>query len=216
MSLPPRSPGGWSIQQLAEFVAAISATDEAPVALRLGVERIAEAVDLTVAVDLSASMAPVIGDGSVAAVVDGVVGLGQVVGFGRSLDVRLLGERPVDVEPVAPTALAAATMKAIGRAGLGCGFRSVPTTARESPGSVTYVVTDGVPADVAALRAAKRRGEHRHLVVVTSARLPPGAADLGATVVAPPPHGTDATAHLVRAPQELADLVASLLAAVPR
>ena len=44
MTLPPRSPGGWSIQQLAEFVAAISATDDAPTALRLGVERIAEAI----------------------------------------------------------------------------------------------------------------------------------------------------------------------------
>ncbi|MEA2305108.1 MAG: hypothetical protein QOH43_2388 [Solirubrobacteraceae bacterium] len=44
MTTPSRSPGGWSIQQLAEFVAAISATDDAPTALRLGVERIAEAV----------------------------------------------------------------------------------------------------------------------------------------------------------------------------
>jgi hypothetical protein len=183
---------------------------------RLGVERTAEAVDLTVAVDLSASMAPVIGDGSVAAVVDVVVGLAQVVGFGRSLGVRLLGERPVDVEPVAPTALAAVTTTAISRAGLGCGFRSVPDGVLDSPGSVTYVVTDGVPADVAALRAAHRRGERRHLVIVTPARLPPAAADLGATVVAPPPPGTDAAAHLVRAPRELADLVASLLAAVPR
>ena len=59
MTPPSRAPGGWSTQQLAEFVAAISATDEAPVALRLGVERIAEAV--------GARTAAVVLDGAVAA-----------------------------------------------------------------------------------------------------------------------------------------------------
>jgi diguanylate cyclase (GGDEF)-like protein len=59
MTPPSRAPGGWSTQQLAEFVAAISATDEAPVALRLGVERIAEAV--------GARNAAVVLDGVVAA-----------------------------------------------------------------------------------------------------------------------------------------------------
>jgi hypothetical protein len=178
---------------------------------RLGVERTAQSHDLLVGVDLSSSMAPRIADGSVTAVVDVVVGLSQVIGSGRRLDVALLGDRTVPVPDAPPAELAAATARAIAANGMGCGFRAVPPGRPLDRETVAFVVTDAVPADVAALRATRRNGENRSLVVLSEGR-PSRNSDVPTTVLVPPRAG-DATEHLLNAPQLLGDLVDGMIAA---
>lgn len=180
---------------------------------RLGVERAAQAHDLLVAVDMSASMAPRFRDGSVPAVVDVVVGLSQVIGHGRDLGVVLLAEPPVPVGPAEPIDLAAATASAVGDVGLGCGFRSSPRAPRVDRETIVFVVTDAVPVDVAAIRRARSQGENRCLVVVGHGRPSRAAGDIPTTVLRPPPPQVPAPAHLLRAQDVLADTVGSMLAA---
>lgn len=179
---------------------------------RLGVERTAEPHDLLVGVDLSSSMAPRIADGSVTAVVDVIVGLSQVIGSGRRLDVALLGDRAVPVPDAPPAELAAATARAIAENGTGCGFRAVPPGRPLGRETLAFVVTDAVPADVAALRATRRQGENRTLVILSDGRASRAADDVPTTVLRPP-HDVDATEHLLGAPHLLGELVDGMIAA---
>jgi hypothetical protein len=186
---------------------------------RLGVERAARAHDILVAVDMSSSMSPRFDDGTVVALVDVVVGLSQVVGHGRSLGVVLLGDRSVPVRSAGPLELAQDTRRAIHGTGLGCGFRSVPREPRVDRETIVYVVTDAVPVDIAALRAARQRGENRCLVVAGRGRTSRAAADVPTTVLRPPPPQVDASTHLQNTPDVLNGVVDSMLAAagaVPR
>jgi hypothetical protein len=180
---------------------------------QLGVERTAEGRDLHVAVDMSASMAPRMRDGSVRAVVDVVVGLSQVVGADRALAVSLLADPPRPVTADTPAALSVQTAREMEASGLGCGFRSVPPGSGVSPETVVYVVTDAVPADVAMLRAARARGENLSLVVIGDGRPSQAAHDVPTAHLSPPPEGTDADTHLRRSPALLGDLVAAMLTA---
>ena len=191
----------------------LSAAARAAARHRLGVERTDEPTDLLVAVDMSASMAPAFADGTVAAVVDIVVGLAQVTGFGRDLQVWLLGEQAVRVPaPDEPTELATATMSAIAATGLGCGFRSAPAGIPDGREQVVFVVTDAVPPDAGELRAARLRGQDRRLVVVDRGLPSRAAADLPTTVLEPPPAGVDAAKHLLDTPELLTATVAAMLA----
>ncbi|MBL8926650.1 MAG: hypothetical protein JNM77_10465 [Pseudonocardia sp.] len=191
----------------------LSAAARAAARHRLGVERASEPRDLLVAVDMSASMAPRLADGTVAAVVDVVVGLSQVIGAGRGLTVSLLAEPTRRVLADVPAELAAATTREAKAAGLSCGFRSVPPGDGVNRETVVYVVTDAVPADVAALRAARGRGENLSLVLVGCGRPSRAAADVPTARLTPPPPGVSADEHLRSSPELLGDLVAAMLAA---
>ena len=162
---------------------------------------------------MSSSTAPLYADGTVAAVVDVVVGLSHVIGHGRALDVALLGEPTVHVRSDEPIALAEATDEAIRTTGRGCGFRSVAREPQVGRETIVYVLTDAVPVDVGAIRAARDRGENRCLVVAGHGRPSRSAPDVPTTVLAPPPRGTTATDHLLRQPDLLTDLVTSMLVA---
>ncbi len=172
-----------------------------------------EPVHVLIAVDMSASMAEALARHGVEAVIDVVAGLSQVVGAGRELEVCLLAGRPVPVPEVGIRELASATRSAIDRAGLGCGFRSAPPDLPVRPASLTYVVTDAVPADVAALRAANRPGDARHLVIVGDAGEPdpPEARGLPITRLQQAPADLDTSTQLLDDQSQLVELVGSLL-----
>jgi len=180
---------------------------------QLRVERAAESRDLLVAVDMSASMAPRLKDGSVTAVVDVVVGLSQVIGRDRRLSVSLLADPTRRVTADSPATLAAATAREANASGLGCGFRSVPPGSEVNPETVVYIVTDAVPADVAMLRTARARGENLSLVIIGGGRPSQAAHDLPTAHLTPPPPGLTADAHLRDSPAVLGDLVSAMLAA---
>lgn len=188
-------------------------------------DRTPGAVSLRVAVDMSASMDVAVRDGSLAAAVDVVAGLSHVVGADkragtyRKLEVCLVTDRPVPLPGVPAKDLAKATLEQVGRTGRGCGFSST-ATGPPAGGSVTYIITDAVPPDIAALRAAHRPDDVRHLVLVDPALgsgfgstggSPPGS-DVPMSVFPAVPPGTPAGEYLLRHPDVLATLVASLVA----
>lgn len=129
------------------------------------------------------------------------------------MHVSLLAEPTRRVMADVPAELAAATTREAKGAGLSCGFRSVPPGDGVNRETVVYVVTDAVPADVAALRAARGRGENLSLVIVGDGRPSRAAADVPTARLTPPPPGVSADDHLRSSPELLGDLVAAMLAA---
>ena len=173
-------------------------------------------VNILIAVDTSASMAYPLSWLSVDAVVDVLAGMSQVIGQDRELAVCLLAGGVVRLEPVPVRELAAETRGAIQRVRPGCGFRSAPSGLPVRPPSVTYVVTDAVPADVASLAAAGGPEDRRHLVLLADGGEPepPEAARLPVTRVRPATGGVDTPTRMLNTPPELAALVGSLLTGV--
>jgi hypothetical protein len=171
-------------------------------------------VAVRVGVDLSASMAPALARRSVDAVLDVVAGLAPVLAPDTPVEAYLLdgGIRPL--RAVAPGQLTATTRAALDRAGLGCGFRSAPPGPPPRGASLTFVVTDAVPADVGALRAAHRPGDERHLVLLADGGEPdpPESCGLPITRLQQDFAGDDAVAWLAGDQVALSDLVGSLLA----
>lgn len=183
---------------------------------RLGVDRADEPVDLVIAVDTSASMGAVLSDGSVSALVDMVTGLSHVIGWDRTLEVHLLGDEVTRLPDTPSTELAARTVAAMADIGFGTGFRSAPVDHRVHGvrrETLTYVLTDAVPADATALQAADRTDDARHLVLLGTSAVPASAVPdgLSCTALPPPPAGVEAGEHVLRSPALLADVVASLL-----
>jgi hypothetical protein len=169
--------------------------------------------NVLVAVDMSASMAAPLAWRSVDAVIDIVAGIAQVIGYDRELATCLLTDHAHPVPASRPRDLAAATRLAIEGVGQGCGFRSAPSDLPVHPASVTYVVTDAVPGDVAALRAAHAPDDLRHLVLVADGGEPepPEATGLPITRVSPPRGRVDVGRQLLDYQPELLSVVASLL-----
>ncbi len=194
----------------------LAAAARAAARVRLGVDRTAEAVNIMVAVDMSASMGWAFGRGAARAALQVVAGLSQVIGWDAELDVVLLVDRPTRLAAVPPRELAAATTAMIDQTGLGCGFRSTPADLPVRPPAITYVLTDAVPPDLAAARRAHRPGDARHLVLVADPDGPaPAPVDgLPVTSLPMPPDGVDAVEHLLRNNGELPRLVDSMLADV--
>jgi hypothetical protein len=179
----------------------------------LGIDRTGEPLRITVTVDTSASMRGPLADGSVAAVVDMVTGVAQVIGGESPLEIALLADDVTRLPETPLVELAAATERALSGHGFGAGFRSVLAAGRTDGPTRTYVVTDAVPADAATLRAGHRRGDERHLVLLGAPG--PGRAvpdGLPCTVLPAPPRGVPATEHVLRSPDLLAAVVGALVA----
>lgn len=145
------------------------------------------AVNAVVAVDVSASMAAAVADGTVAAAVEIVAGVHRVIGKpGDSLRACLIGRRPRWLAPAAPESLAAGVRQECGNLDLVTGFRSA--AALQSPGggadTITWLITDGVPADIDALIG--REDVHLIMVVPNSARDAIGGQGLSMTVIGLP------------------------------
>lgn len=185
----------------------------------LGVDRVpaASAVALTIAVDQSASMRPAVQDGSVRAVADVVVGLSRVVSPGRPVRARLLTSPPAGPDDVEPARLAETLAARAAETPVRLGFRSADPalgTPAAEPGTVTYVVTDAVPADLDDEPGADG-ADRRHLVLLTAAsaweardvtpRLPVTVVPVPGSAGGAPPEWS------FSGPGELHDLVRSLL-----
>lgn len=185
---------------------------------RLARDRTPRTADVVVAIDQSASMAIARDDGSLAAAVDVVLGLSHVIAWDAELSVRFVGDRVSTLPRAEPAELARAAVAELDRLGLGCGFRSAAPELAARQRTITYLLTDGVPADMAATRAAHRRDDVRHLVLLGADRADrPGSSPGGrvddppVTSLPAPPTDTAAGEYLLRHQDELADLVDSLL-----
>lgn len=127
------------------------------------------AVELSALVDLSASMRPALGDGSVAAACDVLAGIGSVISPGRqltaaagALTTRRLATAPPDRFAAEVTSALAGPDQGSGdQSGTrwGTGFRSAaePAAAGSADRSRTVLVTSGVPADWSDAAGANRR-----------------------------------------------------------
>ncbi|WP_433799557.1 hypothetical protein [Actinomycetospora sp. CA-084318] len=177
---------------------------------RLGVDQTEQTVHLAVLVDLSASMRLALADGRVAAALDVIAGLSHVIGEGRELTAWLGLAEPIAVPASEARLLAGATVEEAARHGSGIGFRAAPRRSLAASPSVTYIVTDGVPADLADLPIS---GPDTHHLVLTGDGFAAPAGLPASTL--PATGGRSAVDHLLTTPGALAELVASMLAAVP-
>lgn len=186
----------------------------------LGVDRVPEQfqVNMVVAVDASASMRSSVACGDVEAVLEVLTGLSTVIA--PDLDLRVCsvgsGVSWAPATEIANTARGAVEFLDAQPAVVG--FRSAATALAgiyPSGNTVTYLVTDGVPADVAALTAVDEiDGEARHLVTLvdpTVSQLRTSRAAVPVTPVAPSRAGASVSARLLGEPGALTSVVRSLL-----
>jgi hypothetical protein len=148
----------------------------------LGVDRVPadDAVRVVVAVDASASGRLLARSGATAAVTEVLLGMSRVLAPEPPRIAVVAGD---DLTWVPPTtdlgALPRAVVEAVAAVPPTIGFRSAHPELRavgRHDDVVTYVVTDGVPADVGDLEVASgtAEGDVRHLVVVGDAAPVPG------------------------------------------
>lgn len=150
------------------------------------------AVTAVVAVDVSASMRSLHADGTVGQVLDILAGVHRVVGQPARHSLRgcLVAGQARWLPPAPPERFAQETAEAARDLPLSTGFRSA--AALESPPSETptdsavlhWLVTDGAPADIAALQG--RTDVHVVCLVPNSAREIPMGQGLPVTVVGLP------------------------------
>jgi hypothetical protein len=172
-------------------------------------------LDVVVAVDMSASMAPATADGAVEAAVEVVVGVAQVLAPRQVPSVFLLGAQTERVSAATSREVGAAARAAIGATGRGAGFRAT-TLLPADPRTIVYVVTDGVPADVDGLVAAGGADRLRRLVLVDPAGRPEQPPGLPTAVVPVPPGGVSVRDHLQSSASAMAELVGPMVAGFER
>jgi hypothetical protein len=145
----------------------------------LGLPRVRaeDAVNLSIVVDTTASMRPLLVSGAVERALELVMGAGQVIGADQPVQAAGCGQGIVTLPPQRLDGFARSVAGAAAELEASTGFRSrlIP---RPQAASVTYVVTDAVPAD--AVPAAQ--GSGLHLLILSAAAEP-------AAVGAPPPPG---------------------------
>lgn len=173
----------------------------------------------TLLVDRSGSMRPAVEDGSLAALVEAVVGLASVVGRREPVRVGLTGRLVTWLPPARGPELARVVVAALDEDGYGCGFRpsGIELDAPEDPDrpSAVFVLTDATPSDVAVLAAqARHDGRRRHVLVAGHDQAGRTTAAVPHTVLAPPPGGQRAVEHLLAAGSKraLEEFLDSLLA----
>jgi hypothetical protein len=176
---------------------------------RLGVARLppAQAIPLTVVVDVSASMRPRLAAGEVERALELLVGLAQVVSGPDAPAAALCAHELSSIPTAAPTSWAAEVSGAAAARRAVVGFRSSRVPVPRS-GGVTYLVTDAVPADL-----APDRPDPLHLVLLGDAD--PGTGTGAMAEVGPLPAATAVTvlpAVPTASVDPTADAVASLLA----
>ena len=131
----------------------------------LGVAFVApsRAVDLIVGVDCSPSMRSFGDDGLLTAVLETFAGIASVVDPNGEVEAVLCGRHATRSSPVAIDAFAESTVKAFAQQPLVTGLRSAELDASH-PSTMTYLVTDAIPADL-----SRRRGP-LHVVLLADHR----------------------------------------------
>ncbi len=156
--------------------------------------------DTTLLVDRSASMRSAVADGSLATLVEAVVGLASVIGRRDPVRVGLAGRLVSWLPPVRGPELPAAVAAALEDGGYGCGFRPASADLDDTPGrpSAIFLLTDATPGDVTALADRSRRdGRRRHVLVAGPDLAGRRTAGVPHTVLVPPPPGARSTEHLL-------------------
>lgn len=128
------------------------------------------AVDVTAVIDISASMRHNISAGEVLATLQLLTGLAGVIAPARRFRVALRGARNQWLPDSPPADLAAAAQSALEQAPLSSGFRSSSIPAEQGARSLTFLITDGVPADLPTT-VADAENDHglRHLIMLQPA-----------------------------------------------
>jgi hypothetical protein len=175
-----------------------------------------EAVQVRVVVDGSGSTAHPTATGATAAVVDLLCGVSQVISHGNSATARLLGRERGRSFSAGFDAMGAAVDAELGKHVSSIGFRSALSSESDQAGntrSVTYILTDSVPADIRELETnAASPNSKSHIVAITSQRVWDllGGTTLPSTVIEPKP-GLDLSTNLLEDATLLRQTVASLL-----
>lgn len=183
----------------------------------LGVQRVAEAVDVAVVIDGSASLRPLVADGSVGTLLAVLEGICQVVSPGRPILalIRGLADHVVDV-PAGD--LAGATVRALHARAPSTGFRAHGPHVPAADRAVTFLVSDAAPSDLPELtRAGASGGSATHLIVLGSRAVGElmGVQAGGGTLVDTGLAGSDLAQQLTSDVSALRELVAQLLTALP-
>lgn len=161
-------------------------------------------VDLLAGVDVSASMRPALADGSVAALVDAVVGLSYVVGRPGRVRAGLLGRRPSWLPEMPGRELSGALVAEIRRSGLECGFHQSSVAPPPGIGAdqpmVMFLITDTAPPHARTLARAGKRDRVTPHILVSGWAGACGASPTGPrlTVLEPPPPTASAVQHLLQ------------------
>ncbi|HEX5813398.1 MAG TPA: hypothetical protein VFY38_14930 [Pseudonocardia sp.] len=176
----------------------------------LGFDRVRDdrAVRMAIGIDVSASMAYALHDGSVAAAVDVLGGLWQVVGDETEFPLLcLLGEETTWLPPVEPAAMARTLAGHVERHGFELGSRSLmpdPPGPAHPGRTARFVISDAVPADVGADGAVA-------LLVLGGGVSKDEVAGSPVAVLAAAAPGEDPTERLLGRSDELTAVVATLL-----
>lgn len=173
----------------------------------LGMDSLPPERQLTVGcvIDASASVAPLVADGTLAAATDLVAGIAAVVGGAQPLRACLADGSFTEIPTGSIGELAARTGETLGRSGYGIGANLDAAVGRIAGSGLTVVITD------AAIQPVRQAFPVSLLVLSESARRYPG---FSGAVLPPPPPGVragsfyDAHPHLID--QAVAAIVAPL------
>jgi hypothetical protein len=172
--------------------------------------------NIMLAVDGSGSAVDLVQEGSVSALAQVLTGIAQVIAGGNQMRAAVVD---VNVHPVPPHDLASlpAGVVAAHQARIpSSGFRSA-FLRLENPGhgagTIVYLLTDSLPADIRDLEQLEEPDEVRHIIAMTP--VPAwqllGGTTVSHTVVEPVLAGEDLESHLLGEPHALRGLVKSLL-----
>lgn len=185
----------------------------------LGVQALDEviAVNVVAALDGSASFASLIEDDSADAILRVLAGICEVVAAGKRVSGAILGSRPAPVAVRGADDLADAMVTTWVQHPLSVGLRSRGEASVVSPGTttVTYVITDAVPADLDAWDSAAPTGGGLHHLVVLGTQAAwrlQSTSRIPSTLVEISPGETLLGVSLLAHPQILRELVTSLMA----
>lgn len=176
-----------------------------------------EAMQVRVVVDGSGSTAHLTTTGATAAVIDVICGVSQVISDGNSVTAMVVGSQRGRSFDANFEAVGAAIDAELMKHTSSIGFNSALTSETQQAGigrSMTYILTDSVPADVGELEAVGNlMGNRSHIVGMTSERVWDllGGTTGPSTVIEPKPD-LDLRTELLEDPRLLRRVVASLLA----
>ena len=174
------------------------------------------AFNMMVAVDGSGSAVNLVQDGSMSALAQVLAGMAQVIAGGNQVRAAVV-DGSVHAVPTHDLASLPAGVVAAHQALIpSSSFRSAfPRLENLHPaaGTIVYLLTDSLPADIHELERLGEPGEVRHIIAVTpeAAWQLLGSTSVSHTVVEPARSGEDLESRLLGEPHALRDLVKSLL-----
>lgn len=176
----------------------------------LGLDRLppADQLVVTCVVDPSASMGPLVDDGSVSAAIDIVAGVAAVVAGPQPVKAVLADDHRTVVAGGPAAGLVSRVREALSTNGFGVGADINDTIIGvSSAGGLTVAVTDTAGAPPPGPGASTR-------LVLSASRTALSYPGFVGAVCPPPPPGQDLTAFLTSAPQLLDDIVAGIVAPI--